>query len=114
MKVVKWYDKSMSAKQRLSATVDATVFAAARAAVSDGRAANVSAWVNEALHRQAEHDRRMKALDEFLLVYENDHGVITDEEIRAANRRLHARAVVVRGKPPVKRSTARRRAQGAR
>jgi len=114
MNVVKWYDKHMSAKQRLSATVDATVLAAAQAAVSDGRAANVSAWVNEALHRQAEHDRRMKALDDFLDAYESEHGVITDEEIRAANHRLHARAVVVRGKPPVKRATRQRRAQGAR
>lgn len=32
----------------------------AQAAVAAGRAANVSAWVNEALHRQAKHDRRMQ------------------------------------------------------
>jgi hypothetical protein len=104
----------MTAKQRLSATVDATVLAAAQAAVSDGRAANVSAWVNEALHRQAEHDRRMKALDDFLADYETEHGIITELEMRAASRRLHARAIVVRGKPPVKRSTRKRRQQGAR
>ena len=113
MNVDRWYDKSMSAKQRLSATVDAATLAAARAAVRDGRAANISGWVNEALHRQAEHDRRMRALDDFLHAYENEHGVITDDEIRAASRRLHARAVVVRGKS-VARSARQRRAQGAR
>ena len=104
----------MSPKQRLSASVDADVLAAAQAAVSDGRAVNVSAWVNEALHRQAEHDRRMKALDHFLVVYEDEHGVITDEEIRVASRRLRSRAVVVRGKAPGKRAVRQRRAPGAR
>jgi len=113
-KVGEWYDKHMSAKQRLSATVDAAVLAAAQAAVADGRAANISAWVNEALHRQAEHDRRMKALDDFLLGYEKEHGVITDDEISSASRRLHSRAVVVRGQAPAARSTRQGRRQGGR
>jgi hypothetical protein len=104
----------MSAKQRLSASVDRAVLVAAQAAVADGRAANVSAWVNEALHRQAEHDQRMKALDEFLSVYEGEHGAITDEEIRLASRRLRSRAIVVRGKTPAARSTRQRRTPGAR
>jgi hypothetical protein len=91
-----------SYKQRLSASVDAAVLAAAEAAVSEGRAANVSAWVNEALLRQAEHDRRMKALDVFLSAYENEHGVITGEEIELAGRRLRSRAVVLRGKSPAR------------
>jgi hypothetical protein len=90
----------MSTKQRLSASVDATVMAAAQAAVSDGRATNISAWVNAALHRQAEHDLRMRALDQFLLAYETEHGTITDEEVRNANRRARARSVVIRGKAP--------------
>ncbi|HEY3252740.1 MAG TPA: hypothetical protein VGJ91_02290 [Polyangiaceae bacterium] len=104
----------MSTKQRLSASVDAAVLAAAQAAVTDGRAANISAWVNEALHRQVEHDRRMKALDEFLLVYENEHGVITDEEIRLAGRRLRSRAVVMRGTAATARGARQRRAKGTR
>jgi hypothetical protein len=107
----------MSSKQRLSASVDATALAAAQAAVADGRAANISAWVNEALHRQAEHDRRMKALDDFLLAYEAEHGVITEEEMRLAGRRLRLRAGATRGKSSAV-STARpsrgRRAHGAR
>src|SRR5262245_48981023 len=91
------YYKRMSWKQRLSASVDADVLAAALAAVSDGRAANVSAWVNEALHRQVEHDRRMRALDAFLAAYEAEHGTITDDEIREATRRARGRSLVVRG-----------------
>jgi|SRR5882724_9589912 len=87
----------MSTKQRLSASVDAAVLAAAQAAVSDGRATNISAWVNEALHRQAAHDGRMRALDDFLLAYETEHGVISEEEIRAASRTARAKAFVVRG-----------------
>lgn len=88
----------MSSKHRLSASVDASVMAAAQAAVSDGRATNISAWVNEALHRQAENDLRMRALGEFLLAYEAEHGVITEAEIRGATSRARSRAVVVRGK----------------
>lgn len=65
-------------------------------AVADGRAESLSAWVNGALRRQADHDRRMKALDEFLDRYEAEHGVITEQQIEAATRRARARAVVVR------------------
>ena len=88
----------MSDKQRLSASVDAEVLAAAQAAVSEGRATNVSAWVNEALRRQAEHDRRMRALDSFIQSYEAKHGAISPDEIERASRRARERALVVRGK----------------
>lgn len=105
----------MSTKHRLSASVDAAVMAAAQAAVSDGRAANISAWVNEALYRQAEHDRRMRALDEFLLSYETEHGVISQAEVQAASRRARARAVVVRGAARVvSKARGRQRSGGAR
>jgi hypothetical protein len=53
--------------------------------------------VNAALRRQADHDRRMRALDSFLDAYEAEHGAITEDEMRAATRRARARAVVVRG-----------------
>jgi hypothetical protein len=87
----------MTAKKRLSASVDPEVLTAAEAAVAAGAAPNISAWVNAALHRQADHDRRMQALDLFLSVYESEHGVITDEEIRAARRHAREKAIVVRG-----------------
>lgn len=88
----------MSDKRRLSASVDAEVLAAGQAAVAEGRAATLSGWVNEALRRHAAHDERMRAFDEFLLDYEERHGVITAEEMATATRRTRERAVVVRGK----------------
>ncbi|MGH8909552.1 MAG: type II toxin-antitoxin system CcdA family antitoxin [Egibacteraceae bacterium] len=87
----------MNGKQRLSVSVDADLVAAARAAVADGRADNLSAWVNDALRRQVDHEQRMRGLDEFLAAYEAEHGEITDVEIRDATRRARARAIVVRG-----------------
>lgn len=97
----------MTRRVRLSATVEAEVLAAGRAAVAEGRAESLSAWVNEALRRQTAHDRRMAALDEFLAEYEAEHGEITEEEIRAAQRRSRSRAIVVRRPPAEKRSRSR-------
>ncbi len=97
----------------MSATVEADLLAAGRAAVVEGRAENLSAWVNNALRRQTDHDRRMKALDDFLEAYETEHGEITEEEMRVATRRARSRAVVVRTPPAKKGNTARRRKQGA-
>ncbi len=87
-------------RQRLSATVEADLLEAGRAAVAAGEAGSLSAWVNGALRRQADHDRRMRAMDSFLAEYEAEHGEITDEEIAAATRATRARAIVVRGASP--------------
>jgi Arc/MetJ-type ribon-helix-helix transcriptional regulator len=89
----------MSPKQRLSASVDAELMAAAQQAVADGRAENLSAWVNDALQLKADHDRRLRALDDFLAAYEAEHGEITEDEMRAAARRARERAIVVRSGP---------------
>jgi Arc/MetJ-type ribon-helix-helix transcriptional regulator len=89
----------MSTKQRLSASVDAELVTVAHEAVAAGQAENVSAWVNDALRLKADHDRRLRAVDEFLAAYEAEHGEITDEEIRDAARSARGRAIVVRGKP---------------
>jgi Arc/MetJ-type ribon-helix-helix transcriptional regulator len=85
----------MSPKQRLSASVDAELMVAAQQAVSDGRAENISMWVNDALRLKADHDRRLHALDDFLAAYEAEHGEITGDEMRAAARRARERAIVV-------------------
>jgi hypothetical protein len=103
----------MTLRERLSATVEAEWLAAGRAAVAEGRAESLSAWVNDALRRQAAHDRRMHALDDFLAAYEAEQGEITEEEIREAERRSRSRAVVVRTPPAKKGAGARRRRQGA-
>jgi Arc/MetJ-type ribon-helix-helix transcriptional regulator len=87
----------MSIKQRLSASVDAELVAVAQEAVAAGQAENVSAWVNDALRLKADHDRRLRAVDEFLAAYEAEYGEITDEEIRDAARSARGRAIVVRG-----------------
>lgn len=98
----------MTMKQRLSASVDADLLRAAQAAVDDGRASSVSAWVNDALRLKADHDRRMQALDTFVAAYEAQHGAITDAEIDEAVRRSRGRAVVVRSTPGKKPARSRR------
>lgn len=87
----------MTIRARLSATVEAELLAAGRAAVAEGRAESLSAWVSDALRLQVDHDRRMRALDDFLDAYEAEHGEITAEEVEAASRWARGRAVVVRG-----------------
>jgi Arc/MetJ-type ribon-helix-helix transcriptional regulator len=89
----------MSAKERLSASVDADLVAMAQEAVAQGRAESVSAWVNEALRLKVAHDRRLRAIDEFVAAFEAEHGDITEAEMNEAARRARGRAVVVRGEP---------------
>ena len=89
----------MSAKERLSASVDADLVAVAQEAVAAGQAESVSAWVNEALRLKVAHDRRLRALDEFVAAFETEHGEITEAEMSEAARRARGRAVVVRGEP---------------
>ena len=103
----------MSEKQRLSASVDAELIAVGQAAVAAGTAASLSSWVNDALQLKVDHDRRLRAIDEFLAAYEAEHSVITEEEMRAATRRARSRAVVVRTTPGAPPPTRGRRRRGA-
>jgi hypothetical protein len=89
----------MKGRERLSASVDPELLAAGHAAVAEGRAESLSAWVNDALMLKADHDRRMSALDSFLAAFEAEHGSITQDEITEATRRTRARAIVVRAAP---------------
>src|SRR5438094_9254704 len=88
----------MTSRERLSATVERHLLDAGRYAVAEGRADSLSAWVNDALARQAEHDRRLKALRQFIQGYEREHGGITDDEIREAPRRTRDRRIRLRRK----------------
>jgi hypothetical protein len=90
------YVVGMTAKTRLSATVDTDVLEGVQAAAA-GEAESVSAYVNDALRLKASHDRRLRGIDDFIAAYEAEHGEITDEQMEAAYRRAKARAVVVRG-----------------
>ena len=102
----------MKPKQRLSASVDADLLAAATAASRRGRVRTVSEWVNDALRLKLEHDQRLHALAAFIDSYEAEHGEITQAEMDRATRRARSRAVTVRGlvagRPPA--SSRRRRA----
>ena len=77
----------MSIKHRVTTTVDADLIEAGQAAVADGAAESFSGWINAALRRQVEHERRLRSLDVFLDTFESEHGEISDEEMRAATRR---------------------------
>jgi hypothetical protein len=83
----------MTAKTRLSATVDTDVLESAQAAVAGGEAESVGACVNDALRLKAEHDRRLRGIDDFIAAYEAEHGEIAEEEMAAAYRRVEARAI---------------------
>jgi Arc/MetJ-type ribon-helix-helix transcriptional regulator len=73
-------------KTRVTVSIDAELAAAAAAAVTDGRAESVSAWVNEALADKAAKDRRLGALADAVAAYEAEHGVIGPEELAAQGR----------------------------
>lgn len=87
----------MSGKQRLSASVDAELIAAAERAAKSGKVATVSAWVNDAMRLKLEHDRRLGALAAFIADYESEHGEITKDDMARATRDAKRRAVSVRG-----------------
>jgi hypothetical protein len=91
------YSVSMTTKSRLSVTVDEDLIAASQAAVAAGEAESVSAWVNGALRLKADHDRRLRGIDDFIANYEAEHGEITEEEMESSVRAMRARAIVVRG-----------------
>jgi len=99
-------------KARLSATVESELLLAGRAAVAEGRAKNLSTWVSTALRRQADHDWRAKALDEFFDAYEADHGVITAAEMQAATEEARARAVAIHPEGVATTGDGRRRRRG--
>ncbi len=87
----------MTTKRRLSVTVDPDLLKAAEKAITEGKAATLSAWVNEALRAKIERDRQLAALSEYIAEYEARRGEITGEEMSRAVRRARSRAVVVRG-----------------
>lgn len=89
----------MTPKKRLSVTVENEFVEAGQMAVEEGAAANLSAWVNDALRLKATRDRGLRALDAYIHEYEAEHGEITEDEIFEAERRAAARALVVRGSP---------------
>lgn len=100
------YDDEME-KHRLTITVDSDLSSEAEAAVSAGRVRSVSAWVNEAMREHAEREHRHRALGEAIADYEAEFGEITEEEVKAAERKAKADARVVRGRGSLRRNSQR-------
>jgi len=86
----------MTLRQRLSASVDAGLIAAAEDAVARGRAPTLSAWVNDALRLKLEQEQRLDALAAFVTAYEAEHGELTPAEVARVQRAVRARAIPVR------------------
>jgi Arc/MetJ-type ribon-helix-helix transcriptional regulator len=87
-------------KTRLTVTVDAPLVRAGQRAVKAGRAASLSAWVNEALAQYAADVRRREAAEEALGWYEKKHGAFTADELQQIRRDDRENAIVVRGRRP--------------
>lgn len=88
-------------KKRLTVTVDAAYVKEAEAAVRAGDAASVSAWVNEALSKHSERERRFAAMATAIAEYETAFGKFTDAELEAQRRADRRNAIVVRrGRKP--------------
>jgi Arc/MetJ-type ribon-helix-helix transcriptional regulator len=85
-------------KGRLTVTVDPHLIAAGNAAVSEGRAESLSAWVNAALAEKLGRERRLAALGEAVAAYEARFGAISAQELDEQRRADRQAAVVVRGK----------------
>jgi Arc/MetJ-type ribon-helix-helix transcriptional regulator len=96
-------------KERLTVTVDPHLVEAGNEAVSSGRAASLSAWVNLALAERAAKERRLRALAHAVALYETEFGLLTPEELAAQARADRASARVVRGPRPREGKARRRR-----
>ena len=68
-------------RERITVTVDPEWVAAGAAAVAEGRADSVSAWVSQAMAEKAANDRRLRFLDLAIADYEAEFGVITEAEM---------------------------------
>jgi hypothetical protein len=84
-------------KERLTVTVDPALVAAGNAAVAEGRAESLSAWVNAALHERVAKERALAALAEAIHAYEEEFGEISARELADQARADRESAIVVRG-----------------
>jgi hypothetical protein len=83
-------------KERLTVTVDSELIEAANQAVTEGRVASLSGWVNLALTERAAKERRLRALAEAVATYEYEFGEITDAELARQDRADRRNAISVR------------------
>ena len=86
----------MRNKERLTVTIDAELIEAAGQAVSEGRVASLSGWVNLALAERATKEKRLRTLAEAVSAYEEAFGKITATELAAQERVDRRNAIAVR------------------
>ena len=84
-------------KERLTVTIDLEFIEAGKAAVGEGRAESLSAWVNAALAERVAKERRLVALGQAVAAYEERFGVISVKELAEQARADRESAVVLRG-----------------
>jgi hypothetical protein len=70
-------------KERLTVTIDPDLIAAGSAAVAEGRASSLSAWVNDALVACSGRERRLRAMAEAVNAYEAKFGILTRDELES-------------------------------
>lgn len=87
----------MSDKVRATVSLDRDLMDAAQDAVERGEASSVSALMSDAIAQRVAHLRGLRAMAEALADYEDEFGVITQEEMDAIRRADAANAIVVRG-----------------
>ena len=68
-------------KERITISVDPDLIAAGAAAVADGSAESMSAWVNEAMAEKAAKESRLAALGRFIAEFETIHGDLSEDEM---------------------------------
>ena len=83
-------------KERLTVTVDSELIEAATQAVTEGRVASLSGWVNLALAERAAKERRLRALTDAVAAYEHEFGEITPAELAGQERADRRNAIAVR------------------
>jgi hypothetical protein len=94
-------------KGRITVTLDRALIEAANAAVKEGRADSVSAWINDGLAEHAENERRLAVMAELIREYEAEHGAFTPEQLAERERLDRRNALVIRGSRNVRRTRSR-------
>jgi hypothetical protein len=83
-------------KERLTVTVDSELIEAATQAVTEGRVASLSGWVNLALAERAAKERRLRAPADAVAAYEHEFGEMTPAELAGQERADRRNAIAVR------------------
>lgn len=85
-------------KQRVTITVELDLLEEAQAAVSSGQCRSLSQWIEGAIADQLDKERRLALLAELIAEYEEEHGVITEEDMEERTRRDKEAAAAVRAR----------------